>query len=124
MRGTTMTEKIKIPVSDVGCWLEGGHGWHNSYRVVDTALVYGFQFDAETAEEDRASLELYRADDRSHDDYDDAWEVVCGQGGLVDQATEYLESLAPSGFHFEWDAGELSLLPCDQIEGHDPSDCV
>jgi hypothetical protein len=39
-----------------------------------------------------------------------AQEGVTGQGELCDKATEYLDSLAPDGYAFNWDMGELSLL--------------
>lgn len=113
-----MAEKT-ITAKDAGCWLLGAHGWHNGYRVVEIAEEYGFTLSVE----ERIALDVYRANDTDDSGYDDSWERVNGQGGLCEKATEHLESLAPVGYHFEWDAGELCLLPCDQIEGHDPADC-
>jgi hypothetical protein len=45
-----------------------------------------------------------------------AWEAVAGQGSLSDKATEYLGGLAPVGYAFEWDMGELCLIESDDSE--------
>lgn len=104
----------RITPDKAGCWLEGSQGWTNHYRVVYLAQSYGFKID----KSDEKEVDRYRADHGMSE----SGEAITGQGGLVDKATEYLESLAPVGFHFEWDMGELSLLPCSEIEGHGP-DC-
>ena len=44
-------------------------------------------------------------------------DCVIGQGELADKATEYLQSLAPSGFVFEWDMGELCLIHSEDCTG-------
>jgi hypothetical protein len=54
---------------------------------------------------------------------EDDVDVMISQGGMVDEATEHLESIAPAGYHFEWDMGELSLVACEDIEGHGPERC-
>ena len=40
-------------------------------------------------------------------DEDDLWEAAVE---LSDKATDYLQSLAPEGYVFEWETGELSLV--------------
>lgn len=100
---STIETREAITPDMAGCWLEGSQGWTNTYRVVDRAQEYGF----EITEEEREALDSYSQDP----DADElAWETVEGQGGLSDQATEYLQLLAPAGYVFVWDAGELSLV--------------
>jgi hypothetical protein len=111
-----MTEKITPDMA--GTWLDGNQGWHNHHRVVDRAQAWGWKGLGEW-EDGEEILTRYRANERTDDDI----EVMIGQGGIVDEATEYLEGLAPAGYHFEWDMGELSLVACEDIEGHDPKPC-
>jgi hypothetical protein len=93
----------KITAADAGCWLEGSQGWHNTYRVIDRAISYGWYASnpAELAEVQRLSQ---RAED-SDPDLDP--EVL---SDASEEATEYLQGIAPEGYVFEWDAGELCLL--------------
>ncbi len=110
-----MSDDALISPSDAGCWLEGAQGWANNYRVVDWAAgTFGFT----VPEEYKAALEDYRKNGPSASE--DSWEAMVGQGGLSDQATDHLQKLAPDGFEFVWDAGELSLMRSDEAEelGH------
>lgn len=93
-----------------GCWLDGSMGWHNSYRVVDRATEYGFTVPTEYA----YALADYRAN--GHECSEDNWETVCGQGGLTDMATDFLQERAPDGYVFEWGMGEFSLIPESESE--------
>lgn len=88
-----------------GTWLEGCHGWTNNYRAIDRAEEFGFVIPPEYAE----ALADYRENGPSA--HEGSWEAIIGRRELCDMATDYLESLAPEGFTFEWDAGELSLIP-------------
>jgi hypothetical protein len=107
-----MTTQPKITPADAGTWLDGSQGWTNSYRVIDRAVAYGMAIDPD--------------DDMIRDAYADGadsvtlstgevldagsiGEAISGQGELSDRATEYLESMAPDGYTFLWDTGELSL---------------
>lgn len=103
-----MTDRITEDMA--GCWLDGHMGYHNHYRVVDLAQEYGWTI----SDGDQSMVERYRRN--PHDD-DGAYDAMLDQGGLVDKATEYLDSLAPEGFAFNWDMGELSLMCLCQIEG-------
>jgi len=103
---------VCIYATDTGTWLAGHMGWHNTYRVVERAAEYGM----ELSDDDRKAIDQYR---ESNGLDMDAWETVGGQGGLSDQATEYLNQHAPDGHRFVWDAGELMLLTeedADQFE--------
>lgn len=113
-----MTEIPEITPADAGPWLDGNQGWHNQYRVVDIAQSYGWK-GLDDFEDAEAILARYRAGERTGEDVD----AMIGQGGIVDEATEYLEGLAPVGYHFEWEMGELSLLSCENVEGHGPEQC-
>jgi hypothetical protein len=92
----------------VGTWLEGSFGWHNSYRVVDRAIEFGFEVPADYADD----LRRYRDQDYadlSEDDKVTAEEAIVGQGELADKATDFLNEKAPEDYGFEWDMGELSF---------------
>jgi hypothetical protein len=95
---------MDITADMAGCWLDGAHGWHNAYRVVDRAEGYGFTVPREYED----SLSLYRQDGPAA--REEVQEAMNGHGGLSDQATEYLNERAPEGYVFVWDAGELSLM--------------
>ncbi|KUL44778.1 hypothetical protein ADL22_12610 [Streptomyces sp. NRRL F-4489] len=104
----------KITASDAGCWLEGSQGWTNNHRVVGRAVSYGFVVPKEYEE----ALEDYRQNGPSASE--NSWEAMVGQGGLSDQATDFLQALAPNDYEFVWDAGELSLMTSAEAEafGH------
>lgn len=108
-----MTDMITlVDGSEVGtgCWLDGCHGWTNSYRVVDLAVAHGMELDAE----DAAVVNWYRnsgeSDTDASDETLDKLEAMNGQGGISDKATEYLSEQLPDGWVIRWDAGEMSVL--------------
>jgi hypothetical protein len=111
----------KFSPDSAGVWLDGSLGWHNSYRVVDIAEAYGFEL---TTEEEYARL-LYRSDDPElrmvlpNGDvltYEDASGYFMDPDCLVDRATAFLQDMAPDGYYFAWDMGELSLVPESEME--------
>lgn len=107
-----------------GCWLDGSMGWHNNYRVIDIAITHGWV-------PDDGFPVVSRIRDAYEDDVDyindihegriDIAGAMTDQGGYTDQATDYLNSVAPEGFYFEWD-GDLILR---EDEDYDPEgyDC-
>lgn len=102
-------ERLRITPADAGTWLDGRHGWHNAYRVVDRAEEYGFIVPEEYAD----ALRRYREEDYAGLTDDEAYSVnesVAGHGELAETATDYLQERAPEGYVFEWDAGELRLM--------------
>lgn len=103
-----MTEKITPDMA--GCWLEGSQGWHNTYRIVDRAEEWGWT-GLDEWEDGRGIVSRYAADAASDEDR----EAMSGQGGIADQAFDYLDSLTVS-CHFERDAGELTLYRCQDLE--------
>lgn len=113
-----MMTELRITAADAGTWLDGNQGWHNHHRAVGLAQYYGWER-LKDWEDGEGILRRYMADERTDDDI----ETMAGQGGILGEATEYLEGLTPAGFHFEWDMCGLSLVACEDIEGHDPRDC-
>jgi hypothetical protein len=103
---TATLAKVEIWMS--GCWLDGHFGWHNSYRVVLKAEEFGFI----VPEEYRDAMDNYCTNGNStlFIETDEQWEAVHGQGGLSDQATDFLQERAPDGYQFVWDMGEFLLL--------------
>jgi hypothetical protein len=93
-----------------GTWLDGCHGWTNTYRIIEIAESHGFTMDAD----ERAALEWYKGTSGGCGDGTDAEEnmaeVIVGQGGLSDRASDHMEELLPAGWTLLWDAGELSLV--------------
>ena len=109
-----MTEN-RIPASEAGTWLEGSQGWNNNWRVIDRALAWGWNGgpDGRAFAEEISSV--YAESDGPETITWEGEEIsvagaVLDQGGLSDMATEYLDSIAPAGYRFEWDAGELSMI--------------
>jgi len=94
----------KITEADAGCWLDGSMGWHNTYRVIDRAIGYGWYAGQPT--ELAEVEEISRRAEASDPTLDQ--EILSDNADL---ATGYLQSIAPEGYVFEWDAGELTLLP-------------
>lgn len=105
----------KITPDMAGTWLDGTMGWHNAYRVIDRAQSYGFQIPPGYGE----ALRRYREDDYdglTDDERSDTSGAIIDQGGLSDQATDFLEEHAPEGYTFVWDAGELSLMTVEDAD--------
>jgi hypothetical protein len=106
----TTTEQAEtaptITAADAGCWLDGAMGWHNTYRVIYVAQRYGFALDAD----DETMVAEYAVD---HVESDADYEAVYA---LSNEATDYLQSLAPEGYDFVWDDG-LGLYQSDLDEG-------
>lgn len=92
-----------ITPDDAGVWLDGRYGWHNAYRVIERAGDYGFVVPDEYSE---ALLRFIVNIDVSDTDH----EAITGHGELSDMATDHLNDLAPDGYSFVWNAGELSLM--------------
>jgi hypothetical protein len=123
----------KFTADDAGCYLDGCMGWHNTWRAVNLARDLGWKPSYEGAS--KKSLALYRrqvtravkfyaAGDTDATlnskyetlTYDQVAEWITGQGGLCDEATDYLNTLVPEGYVFNWDMGELSLIPESEME--------
>jgi hypothetical protein len=108
----------KITPADAGCWLDGWQGWHNTYRVCDRALDYGW-LAGKPAE--RADIEALEAEYQAmHADGFFVLDVAEAMDTASSDATEYLNGIAPDGYTFVWDAGELSLMADSEAEelGH------
>ena len=102
----------KIEPNNAGCWLDGHMGWHNHYRVIDVAFGWGWKPADEADVRVISHAYEYQRETvtLASGEVIDTAGAMLDQGGLVDSATEYLESIAPEGYTFEWDMGELSLI--------------
>lgn len=111
---TVSLVKAEITPDMAGCWLGGHFGWHNAYRVVEKAHAYGFTIPSEYMD----VMQNYwdHGTFTSFEETDEQWEAVHGQGGLADQATEFLQGKAPEGYEFVWDMGELSMMRTDELD--------
>src|SRR5579859_8081326 len=125
----------KITPAEAGCWIDEINGWHAHYQVAELALSLGWL----TSKDPTAPLPRYataprrkRAETRARRseiravlaaykrgqgtaryrqvDIDDVPGQVIDQGGICDEATDYLNTLAPSGFSFGWHEGSLMLM--------------
>lgn len=93
----------RVTPDDAGCWIEGSRGWYGSQRLIEIAESYGFALSAE----DRDAVDAYFASD---DADGSAAEAVTGQGGIADDAEDYLNAnVAPEGYSFGWHDGEFFL---------------
>lgn len=104
----------KITAADAGCWLDGSQGWHNTYRVCQRAMDYGW-LTSEAAQRAEVIMLIERYSEGEQDiDLSEAMSEAS------DDATEYLNSIAPDDYSFVWDAGELSLMADDEAQelGH------
>jgi hypothetical protein len=125
----------KITPADAGCWIDEINGWHAHYQAAELALSLGWLTSkdpavplsryAATPRRKRAETRARRAEIRAilaaykrgqdtarcrQVDTDDVPCQVIDQGGICDEATDYLNTLAPSGFSFGWHEGSLMLM--------------
>lgn len=105
----TIPASLEMPVfqdNDQGHHLDDSHGWRLSIRVVEFAMKYGFKIENTS---DRARFESCQTLDGAAFLSD-----VTEQGGLCDQALEYLDSITDSGLYWELDGG--LFLRQDELE--------
>lgn len=109
MTPSVLVARIQPPIGEerAGCWFEGSQGWQNSVRVIEAAESWGMK----VTDAEHAAMDAYKADHG----YDES-ESINGQGELSDRATEWLQSLAPTGYQFVWDTAELSLMTDEEAE--------
>lgn len=110
-----------LTAEDAGCFLDGVFGWHNNYRVIDLAMHYGWVPDDGFPAVSRIRDAYEDGEDYVNDGKIDVSGAMSDQGGYVDQATDYLNSVAPPGYYFEWD-GDLNLV-ADEDYDPDLYDC-
>ncbi len=96
-----------------GCWIDGHWGHYGAARLVEIAQDYGF----EISDLDEAALEGYRDWDKESfldeatGEYHNASEWILMQGGLADEAEEWLnDNVARPGFAFGWSDGEFFYM--------------
>ena len=109
-----MSAIIKATPEDAGCWLESSRGHYIGMYAVRIAEAAGMPL----SEDDSLILSAYAQDktvvieggELVIHGQQDAGPIINDQGGLCDQATEWLtENVAPDGYEFEWVDGELHM---------------
>lgn len=125
----------KIMPADAGCWIDEINGWHAHYQAAELALSLGWLTSKDpgvplpsyaiTPRRKNAEARARRAEVRTvlaaykrgqdtaryrQVEIDDVAGQVINQGGICDQATEYLNAMAPAGFSFGWYEGNLMLM--------------
>jgi hypothetical protein len=89
-----------------GLVLDGHYGWHNHARMIGVATSLGFPI----SDDDQAMVDRYDTGDPSQTNEDDA-EAVIGQGGLMDDALEWLNDHTDGDVVWHWHDGEFFLSP-------------
>lgn len=107
--------RITFGYADAGCYLDGAQGWRNAGRVVDLAHDNGMH----VTDEQWAHVNAFLAGS----DDENVHLAISDRGELSDLATDYLSAITADGMVWEWDAGELSLLPLCQTEAYEDEEC-
>lgn len=96
-----------------GCWIDGHWGHYGPARLVEIAQDYGF----EISDLDEKAMESYRDWDQENfldeatGEYHNASEWILMQGGLADEAEDWLnENVAQPGFYMSWMDGEFFYM--------------
>jgi hypothetical protein len=72
-----------------GCVAAGHRGWYVGQAAIEEAQAFGFELDAEG----QAAVERYYSymtNESTPEEHSELFEIVVGQGGIVDEATEWL----------------------------------
>lgn len=101
------TAEPRFGPEDVGCYLDGHFGWHNTYRVIELAEECGFV----VTPADREYVERFKAGAFASDET--AYEIV---HEISNDALDHLQSRTAPGLYWVWDEGGLDLLAEDQID--------
>jgi len=87
---------IRAKPAQVGCWIDGTHGWQATGRMVEIASDHGFPI----TKPEQITLEQFMRGDGEYNDIAD----------LADEAETWLdEYVAPDGYYFVWHDGEFFL---------------
>lgn len=122
---------MKITPAHAGVWVSDQNGRFASAVLVEIALNFpGFlkgKTALDTKRNRREARELAKAFHADHEgvlsmkiyprfgpplDYEitsDVFEAVAGQGGVADDAEDYLNSIAPEGYSFGWHDGDFFM---------------
>jgi hypothetical protein len=110
----------KITPADAGCWIDEINGWESHAIVAEMAMGLGWlkgQSRKDTMYqrgEIRAIIRAYRSGSETTRfrtaEIDDVPGQMINQAGIADQATDYLNTLAPEGYSFGWHDGSLFLM--------------
>lgn len=96
-----------------GCWIDGHWGHYGPARLIEIAQDYGFGI----TDLDEKAMESYRDWDKDDfldeatGEYYNASEWILMQGGLADEAEDWLnDNVARPGLSFGWSDGEFFYM--------------
>lgn len=94
--------------TETGCIFAGHHGWHAHYAVINMAVENGMTL----TPSDRVALDAYIAQRDVVSGIDDVPNYILNQGGLLDEAEQYLnDNIAADNHSFGWQDGEFFYMP-------------
>lgn len=89
---------------EVGCIIDGRHGWHAHVAMIREAVAYGYSLTLV----DIVACLVYESDVESDVDSPDGVDWLLNQGGIMDAAEAWLnESVARPGHYFGWEDGDF-----------------
>lgn len=103
--------------ADAGLLIDGVHGWYAIGAMIDLAVNNGYELgnsDTKAMVAFHTGAQKFESDLGGHLDASD-W--ILNQGGLADQALEWMnEHLAPEAHIFHWYDGNFYLSPLSEFE--------
>jgi hypothetical protein len=106
---------------ETGCVADGANrGWYVGRRVIEEAESLGWELDAEGV----AAVELYYSGETDVEGYDDAADIVSNQGGILDEAEQWLNDHTSEGFVWCWFDGSFFLSPICENGDCDDETCA
>lgn len=89
---------LNVSERDLGCWIAGAsenNPFEFNVKIVDLAISLGFELDTEAWEKDRPEFL----------NGEPTFDMVEDLGFASEAAVDYLQSLLPEGFYFEFEDG-------------------
>lgn len=110
----------RITPTNAGCWIDEINGWESHAIVAEIAMGLGWLKGRNRKDtlyrrgEIRAIIRAYRNGSEATRfravEIDDVPGQMINQAGIADEATDYLNTLAPAGYAFGWHDGNLFLM--------------
>lgn len=100
-----------------GCWIEGSRGWTANVYLIKIARDLGMELGTDDAVVLLAYQTRVEKALTTSGEIADVTELVVDPDGMADRALEFLnENIAPEGFAFGWEGGEMFLWPDSEWE--------
>lgn len=104
---TVKLSKFRAAPASAGCWIDENRGWRAVPMLVEIAHDMGMTL----LPIDEEALHALLHDERPRY-LGEAASLVMDQGGLADQAKDWLNAhVAPKGHYFDWADGNFVLQP-------------